>query len=78
MVALWIIGCLLVVIAILLVISYLMLCWYSIPYEEYVRYQRELIKIELEKKERKKVRREKWKQLRRKLLSFWRSWKGKA
>lgn len=46
----------------------LLLSYYSMPYDEWVQLQRR-------KNKRKRGRVAKWKQLRRKYLSFWRNWR---
>lgn len=51
-----------------MVVCTLLLSYYSMPYDEWVQLQRR-------KNKRKRGRVAKWKQLRRKYLSFWRNWR---
>lgn len=73
MVALFIIGGVLLGVVGFLVVAVCKLCWYSVPWDEWVRYQRMVARERLHKQDRKKRRCEKWKQLRKKYLFFWRS-----
>lgn len=78
MVVLYIALGMLAVFLIVVVVGVIRLCWLSIPYEDYVRYEKEKAQLIIIKQERKKGRREKWKRLRKRFLSFWRSWRNKA
>ncbi len=68
----YILGVLAVVI-ILFIVTVIRGCWNSIPYNEWVEFQRTKARDIIVKQERKKRRLEKWIQLRKKYLFFWRS-----
>ena len=53
----------------------LLSCYYSIPFDEWIRDVKDLEQAEQKKELRKRGRIKRWELWRKKLTSFWRSWK---
>lgn len=74
----WIVlGALLVLFLLFCVVGVALSCYYSIPYDEWVRDFKAMEQEKQRKELRKRGRIKRWELWRKKYLSFWMSWKSK-
>lgn len=55
--------------------GFVLSCYYSIPYDEWIKAVRELEQVEQKRELRKRGRIKRWELWRKKLTSFWRNYK---